>query len=307
MRFCHSFMIELHRHIGADTDIPAGDIGVGAREIAYLFGMYKRLTNRFTGAITGKSIEYGGSLIRPEATGYGTVYFAEHMLRHAGSSLHKRKVAVSGSGNVSTYAVEKSIELGATVICMSDSGGFIHDPDGINTEKLAWIRELKERRRGRIAEYVRKFPHATFHEGASPWSAGLPCDVALPCATQNEISGDDAKRMVKEGVMAVVEGANMPSSTAAVRVFQKAGVLFAPGKAANAGGVAVSGLEQSQNALRMSWPREEVDQKLQDIMRRIHAQCIEHGTVDDKVDYVRGANLAGFMKVARAMLAYGVN
>ena len=304
MRFCYALMTELHRHIGEDTDIPAGDIGVGAREIGYLFGQYKRCENRFVGTMTGKGLTFGGSLVRKEATGYGAVYFARHMLERRGDSLSGKNVVISGSGNVAIYAAEKVIELGGKVVAMSDSGGFIHDADGINAEKLAYVKEIKEVQRGRIREYCDRYPSAKFHEGVSPW--GVPCEVALPCATQNELDADDAKTLIGNGVLAVSEGANMPSTADAVTVFRDNKVLFAPGKAANAGGVAVSGLEQSQNSLRLAWSREEVDQRLQGIMSQIHARCVEHGEQDNHVDYVTGANRAGFVKVAEAMLSYGV-
>ena len=303
MRFCQSMMTELQRHIGPDTDVPAGDIGVGAREISYLFGQYKRLKNQFTGTITGKGLEFGGSLGRKEATGHGCVYFVENVLNHRGDSLEGKTVGVSGSGNVALYAIEKALELRARVVTASDSSGFIHDPEGFDGDKLRFLIDLKEHRRERIHQYLDVFPHATFHPGERPWS--VPMDVAMPCATQNELSAQDAQRLVRSGVIAVSEGANMPTTADAMAIFQNAGVLFAPGKAANAGGVAVSGLEQSQNALRLSWSRGEVDQKLQTIMRDIHAKCVEHGTGEGKVDYVRGANAAGFLKVAEAMLAYG--
>lgn len=304
MRFCQSMMVELHRHVGENTDVPAGDIGVGGREISFLFGQYKRLENRFVGALTGKGLQFGGSLIRTEATGYGNVYFCENMLRQAGDSLEGKTVTVSGSGNVATHCAEKATEKGATVVTLSDSSGFIHDPDGIDAEKLAFVKELKEVRRGRIHEYVKQFSGATFHEGARPWS--VTCDVAFPCATQNELSADDARTLIAGGVKAVSEGANMPTELEGVHEFLKAKVLFGPAKAANAGGVAVSGLEQSQNALRLSWSREEVDSKLHEIMDDIHAKCVEHGQEEGYVNYVRGANIAGFLKVADAMLAYGI-
>ncbi len=308
MRFCQSMMIELHRHIGEDTDVPAGDIGVGAREISYLFGQYKRLANRYVGVLTGKGLAFGGSLVRKEATGYGCVYFCKHMLEQAGESLEDKTVAVSGSGNVAIYAAEKAHQLGAKVITLSDSDGFIHDPDGIDEDKVAFIKEIKEVRRGRISEYADKYDSASFHEGERPWS--VPVDIAMPCATQNEINGDEAKILLKNKVIAVCEGANMPSENDAVRAFLDAKILFAPGKAANAGGVAVSGLEQSQNALRLSWSSEEVDSKLKGIMRDIHQKCVEHGTKGDGknpwVNYVDGANIGGFKKVADAMLAYGI-
>ena len=304
MRFCQAFMTELHRHIGPNTDIPAGDIGVGAREVSYLFGQYKRLANEFTGTITGKSLEFGGSLGRKEATGYGCVYFLNHMLEHAGEEISGKTVAVSGSGNVAIYAIEKATELGAKVVTASDSGGFIHDPDGIDTEKLAHIKELKEVKRARISEYVDKYPSATFSEGR-PWSVAV--DIALPCATQNEINKEEAETLVKNGVIAVSEGANMPTELPGIHAFQKGKVLFGPAKAANAGGVAVSGLEQSQNSLRLSWSKEEVDERLHKIMEGIHSKCVEHGKTEgnNPVDYVRGANIAGFIKVAKAMNAYG--
>lgn len=305
MRFCQSMMIELSRHIGQFTDVPAGDIGVGAREVSYLFGQYKRLQNEFTGVLTGKGLTFGGSLIRTEATGYGCVYFCENMLNHRGDSFKGKIVSVSGSGNVATYAVEKATQLGAKVVTLSDSGGFIHDPDGIDAEKLEWIKELKEVRRGRISEYADHYSSATFHEGQRPWN--VKCDIALPCATQNEINLEEANNLIANGVQAVAEGANMPTELDGIYAFQKANVLFGPAKAANAGGVAVSGLEQSQNALRLSWSREEVDEKLQTIMREIHEKCVKHGTSPDgkQVNYVQGANIAGFIKVADAMLAYG--
>ncbi|MDP6582108.1 MAG: NADP-specific glutamate dehydrogenase [Vicinamibacterales bacterium] len=303
MRFCYSMMTELARHIGEDVDIPAGDVGVGAREISYLFGQYKRINNRFTGMLTGKGLAFGGSLVRTEATGYGCVYFVNNMLAHQGSGLDGKTCVVSGSGNVATYAVEKALNLGATVVTMSDSGGFIHDPDGIDEEKLAFVKELKEVRRGRISEYAEQFGCA-YHEGAGPWQ--VACDVALPCATQNEIDADAATTLIKNDVKAVGEGANMPCSLEATDAFLAAGVLLGPAKAANAGGVAVSGLEQSQNAQRMSWSHDEVHDRLRDIMVEIHEKCREYG--DDGnggVNYVKGANIAGFVKVADAMLAYG--
>ncbi len=305
MRFCQSLMIELARHIGEDTDVPAGDIGVGAREISYMFGQYKRLQNRFVGTLTGKGLCFGGSLVRTEATGYGAVYFMREMLEHAGEGIERRTALVSGSGNVALYCIEKLLQFGAKVLTASDSGGFIHDPDGIDEEKLAWLKDLKEVRRGRIHEYAERFTGATFHEGARPWA--VKADLAFPCATQNELDGDDARRLLENGVTAVAEGANMPSTLDAVRSFLESRVLFGPAKAANAGGVAVSGLEQSQNAMRISWSREEVDGRLVDIMKKIHARCVEHGAEDEGfVNYVRGANVAGFEKVACAMLAYGV-
>ncbi len=303
MRFCQSLMIELHRHIGEDTDIPAGDIGVGSREISFLFGQYKRLANRFVGTLTGKGLAFGGSLVRTEATGYGCVYFCQNMFERVGDSLDGKKVAVSGSGNVAIYATEKATELGATVVTVSDSGGFVHDPNGIDAEKLAFIKDLKEVRRGRISEYADKFPGATYHADTRPWM--VPVDVALPCATQNEINLEEAKILIANGVKAVVEGANMPTELDAAYAFREAGTLFGPAKAANAGGVAVSGLEQSQNALRLSWSHQEVDGKLHTIMKEIHEKCVKYGTNGDKVDYIDGANLAGFAKIADAMLAYG--
>ncbi|MGB3734631.1 MAG: NADP-specific glutamate dehydrogenase [Ilumatobacter sp.] len=305
MRFCQSLMTELHRYIGDDVDVPAGDIGVGAREISYLFGQYKRLENRFNGILTGKGLAFGGSLIRTEATGYGAVYFMENMLNHADDSVAGKTAVVSGSGNVATYAIEKLNHFGAKVVTASDSGGFIHDPDGIDAEKLEWLKDLKEVRRGRISEYAEHFG-CDFHEGERPWN--VPCELALPCATQNEVSLEDAQALVDNGVRAVSEGANMPTELDGVRALKQAGVLFGPAKAANAGGVAVSGLEQSQNALRISWSRDEVDSRLKTIMHEIHATCVEYGDgygEDDVVDYVAGANIGGFVKVADAMLAYG--
>ena len=304
MRFCQSFMTELARHIGPDTDVPAGDIGVGGREIGYMFGQYKRLRNEFTGVLTGKGINWGGSLIRPEATGYGTVYFAQEMLQTKGDSFQGKTVVISGSGNVAQFAAQKSIQLGATVVTMSDSGGYIYDPAGINEEKLAWIMDLKNNRRGRIHEYTQQFSGATYHEGETPWKVN--CDIALPCATQNELRKDDAQALVANGCMCVAEGANMPSTPEAIEVFLSNKILFAPGKASNAGGVATSGLEMSQNSLRLSWTSEEVDARLHDIMKKIHAQCVEYGTTDGFTDYVKGANIAGFVKVADAMLDQGV-
>ncbi len=304
MRFCQSLMIELHRHIGADTDIPAGDIGVGAREISFLFGQYKRLSNSFVGTLTGKGLAFGGSLVRTEATGYGCIYFCENMFKHIGDSMAGKTVAVSGSGNVAIYAVEKATQLGAKVFTMSDSSGFIHDPDGIDEEKLDFVKDLKEVRRGRIQEYVQKFPKATFHEGERPWA--VPVDIAVPCATQNELNTQEALLLLKNGIKAVSEGANMPTELAAAHEFINAGILYAPAKAANAGGVAVSGLEQSQNALRLSWSHEEVDTKLQTIMQDIHNKCVQFGSKPGgPVNYVDGANVAGFVKVADTMLAYG--
>jgi glutamate dehydrogenase (NADP+) len=305
MRFCQSFMTELHRHIGPDTDVPAGDIGVGGREIGYMFGQYKRLRNEFTGVLTGKGISWGGSLIRTEATGYGTVYFAQEILSAQGESFSGKHVVISGSGNVAQYAAEKATELGGIVLTMSDSKGYVHDPSGIDAEKLAWIMELKNERRGRISEYAEAFTGVTYHKGQKPW--GVECDIALPCATQNELDGDAAKTLIAGGVRIVTEGANMPCTPEAVEAIQEAGLLFAPGKASNAGGVATSGLEMSQNSLRMNWTREEVDAKLKAIMKDIHDQCVKYGSDENgKVDYLRGANIAGFVKVADAMLDQGV-
>lgn len=305
MRFCQSLMIELSRHIGEDTDVPAGDIGVGAREISYMFGQYKRLENRFTGMLTGKGLAFGGSLVRTEATGYGAVYFMENMMNHASDSVSGKTAVVSGSGNVALYCIEKLNHLGAKVVTASDSGGFIYDPHGIDEEKLAWLKELKEVRRGRISEYADHYDGAEYHAGQRPW--GVECDIAFPCATQNEINGEDAATLIKNGVKAVAEGANMPSDIDAINAYLDAKILYGPAKAANAGGVAVSGLEQSQNALRISWPAEEVNKRLQDIMVNIHGQCVQYGTEEDGfVNYAAGANLAGFVKVADAMLAYGV-
>ncbi len=304
MRFCQATMRELHRHIGEDTDVPAGDIGVGAREIGYLFGTYLRLGNRFTGAFTGKGLAFGGSEVRKEATGYGAAYFLEDMLSAAGNGLDGKTAVVSGSGNVALYAIEKLAALGAKVVAASDSGGFVHDPGGIAGDRLAWLKALKEQRRGRLREYAEHF-RCDYFEGERPWRT--PCDVALPCATQNELDGDDAGTLLDNGLIAVAEGANMPCTAAAVAAFRQRSVLFGPGKAANAGGVAVSGLEQSQNALRIAWSRQEVDDRLRRIMADIHAKCCqEGGTAGGAVDYVRGANIAGFRKVADAMLAYGV-
>ena len=305
MRFCHAFMSELFRHIGPNTDVPAGDIGVGGREIGYMFGMYKKLNNEFTGVLTGKGASWGGSLIRPEATGYGTVYFAQNMLQRKGDSFQGKKVVISGSGNVAQYAAEKAIELGATVLTLSDSGGYIYDADGITTEKLKHVMFIKNTKRGRISEYLEKYPTATYVEGKRPWS--IQCDIALPCATQNELNGDEAKELVANGCICVSEGANMPSMPEAIHEFQKAKILFAPGKASNAGGVATSGLEMSQNSLRLSWTREEVDAKLKVIMEDIHDSCVQYGKNEEgSIDYIKGANIAGFVKVADAMLAQGV-
>ena len=305
MRFCHAFMLELNRHIGPNTDVPAGDIGVGAREIGFLFGMYKKIRNEFTGVLTGKGRSWGGSLIRPEATGYGTVYFAQSMLQTRGSDFLAKKVVISGSGNVAQFAAEKAIQLGATVLTLSDSKGFIHDPEGIDAEKLAFVMDLKNNQRARISEYVKTYPKATYHEGKTPW--GVACDIALPCATQNELDGQDAEKLISNGCVCVAEGANMPSTPEAIHVFHKAKILFAPGKASNAGGVATSGLEMSQNSLRISWTREEVDERLKGIMSDIHDSCIAYGKeADGYCNYVKGANIAGFVKVADAMLAQGV-
>jgi glutamate dehydrogenase (NADP+) len=305
MRFCQSLMIELHRHIGENTDVPAGDIGVGAREISYMFGQYKRLQNRFTGVLTGKGLSFGGSLVRTEATGYGAVYFMENMLNHADDSVQGKTAVVSGSGNVALYCIEKLQQLGARIVTASDSGGFIYDPDGITEEKLQWLRELKEVRRGRISEYADQYKGATYHDGERPW--GVACDLAFPCATQNELEEDDARDLINNGIQAVAEGANMPSTLDAIHAFLAAGVLFGPAKAANAGGVAVSGLEQSQNALRIAWTAEEVEERLKHIMADIHGKCLQYGKeADGSVNYVKGANIAGFVKVADAMLAYGV-
>ncbi len=305
MRFCQSFMSELYRHIGPNTDVPAGDIGVGGREIGYLYGMYKRLKNEFTGVLTGKGMSWGGSLIRPEATGYGTVYFADSMLKIKNDSFEGKTVLVSGSGNVAQFATEKATQLGGKVVTLSDSGGYVYDPDGIDKEKLAFVMDLKNVKRGRIKEYVDKYSGATYHAGKTPWHE--KCDIALPCATQNELDGEDAKALLKNGCMCVSEGANMPSTPEAVHAFHDGKILYAPGKASNAGGVATSGLEMSQNSLRLNWTREEVDAKLKQIMGNIHDACIEYGKDEDGyVDYVKGANIAGFVKVADAMLAQGV-
>jgi glutamate dehydrogenase (NADP+) len=304
MKFCQSFMSELQRHIGPDTDVPAGDIGVGGREIGYMFGQYKRLRNEFTGVLTGKGRNWGGSRIRPEATGYGTVYFAQEMLKTKGDSFKGKTVAISGSGNVAQYAAEKCIQLGAKVVSMSDSKGYIYDANGIDENQLAYLMDLKNVKRGRISEYAKEFPAASFHEGERPW--GLKCDIALPCATQNELNGDEAKILVSNGCICIAEGANMPSTPEAIEVFAEHKILFSPGKASNAGGVATSGLEMSQNSLRMSWSREEVDEKLHAIMISIHKACVKYGKEGDYVDYVKGANIAGFVKVADAMIDQGV-
>ena len=304
MRFCQSFMTELERHIGANTDVPAGDIGVGAREVGYLFGQYKRLRNEFTGVLTGKGLSYGGSLIRPEATGYGNVYFAENMLKTQGNSFKGKTVVVSGSGNVAQYATEKATELGGKVITMSDSSGYILDRSGIDQEKLKFLMHLKNEKRGRIKEYMEEYPEAEYFDGRTPWN--VKCDIALPCATQNELHEQDARALVDNGCICVGEGANMPCTPEAIAVFQDSRILFSPGKASNAGGVATSGLEMSQNSLRYSWTSEEVDTKLKQIMDDIHEQCVTYGKQEDGyIDYVKGANIAGFVKVADAMLAQG--
>ncbi len=305
MRFCQAFMTELSKHIGADTDVPAGDIGVGGREVGYMFGQYKRLRNEFTGVLTGKGISFGGSLIRPEATGYGDVYFADSMLKTKGKSFAGQTVVVSGSGNVAQYAAEKATQLGGKVVTMSDSSGYIYDEAGIDAEKLAYVMEIKNVNYGRISDYVKKYPSAKFVEGKRPWE--VKCDIALPCATQNELNEDEAKTLVANGCFCVAEGANMPTTPEAVIVFQNAKILFAPGKASNAGGVATSGLEMSQNSLRLSWTSEEVDERLKGIMKNIHEACVKYGSdANGYVDYVKGANIAGFVKVADAMLGQGV-
>ncbi len=303
MRFCQSFMTELQRHIGPDTDVPAGDIGVGGREIGFLFGQYKRLRNEFTGVLTGKGLNWGGSLIRPEATGYGCVYFAEEMLKAEGESLKRKTCVVSGSGNVAQYTIEKLFHLGAKPVTLSDSNGYIHDPDGISEQKLEYVKELKNVKRGRIKEYAAKY-NCKYVEGHWPWE--VKCDCAFPSATQNEIHASDAKQLVKNGCMLVVEGANMPTMPEAIKIFQEAKILYAPGKASNAGGVAISGLEMSQNSLRLSWSREEVDARLHDIMVQIHDSCVKYGKEGKYIDYVKGANLGGFVKVADAMLDQGL-
>jgi glutamate dehydrogenase (NADP+) len=304
MKFCQSFMTELFRHIGPDTDVPAGDIGVGGREIGYLFGQYKRIRNEFTGVLTGKGRNWGGSLIRPEATGYGAVYFAQEMLNTWNESFRGKTVVISGSGNVAQYACEKATEFGGLVVTMSDSGGYIYDAEGIDKKKLKFIMELKNVKRGRISEYIKKFKTATYHEGKKPWET--KCDIALPCATQNELDGTAAKVLLKNGCICVAEGANMPSTPEAIAAFQDKKILFSPGKASNAGGVATSGLEMSQNSLRISWTAEEVDAKLHQIMKDIHASCVKYGKDGKYVDYVKGANIAGFVKVADSMLDQGV-
>ena len=305
MRFCQAFMTELSKHIGANTDVPAGDIGVGGREVGYMFGQYKRVRNEFTGVLTGKGISFGGSLVRPEATGYGAVYFAQSMLATKGDSFSGKIVVVSGSGNVAQYATEKATQLGGKVVTMSDSAGYIYDDAGIDAEKLAHIMEIKNELRGRISDYITKYPSAKYSAGKRPWE--IKCDVALPCATQNELNEDEAKALVTNGCKCVAEGANMPTTPDAVIVFHKAKILFAPGKASNAGGVATSGLEMSQNSLRLSWTSEEVDERLKGIMLNIHASCVKYGSdANGYIDYVKGANIAGFVKVADAMLAQGV-
>ena len=305
MRFCQAFMLELYRHIGPDCDVPAGDIGVGGREVGYMFGAYKKYCRQFQGVLTGKALEFGGSLIRPEATGYGTVYFLRAMLKTKGQEIAGKKVAISGSGNVAQYAAEKVLQLGGTVMTMSDSDGYIYDPEGIDRAKLDYIFDLKQVQRGRIKEYINEYPNAKYVEGAKPW--GEKVDIALPCATQNELNEEQAKALVANGCIAVAEGANMPTTPAAIKVFQDAKILYCPGKASNAGGVSVSGLEMAQNSQRLSWTSEEVDAKLLWIMENIHDNCVKYGTeADGYVNYVKGANVAGFMKVAKAMMAQGV-
>ena len=305
MRFCQAFMTELYRHIGPDEDVPAGDIGVGGREVAYMFGMYKKLTHEWSGVLTGKGLQFGGSLIRPEATGYGTVYFLTSMLATRNIELKGKTVLISGSGNVAQYATEKCIQLGAKVLTLSDSDGYIYDPDGIDADKLAYVMELKNVERGRIKEYAEEYPNAVYHAGEKPWNE--KADIALPCATQNEINGEAAAALVVNGVFAVAEGANMPSTPEAVKTFQDAKILYSPGKASNAGGVAVSGLEMSQNSERLSWTAEEVDNRLKLIMADIHENCVKYGTqADGYINYVKGANVAGFIKVAKAMMAQGI-
>lgn len=305
MRFCQSLMIELSKHIGEDTDIPAGDIGVGAREISYLFGQYKRLKNRFVGTLTGKGLSYGGSLIRAEATGYGVVYFTKHMLNSVNESLSGKSAVISGAGNVAMFCAEKLLSEGVKVLTLSDSSGFIHDPSGLSAEKLEYLKDLKFNRRVRLSEYPQRYPEAKYYANERPWS--ISADLAFPCATQNELEIKDAKTLVANGIKLVAEGANMPCSLDAARYFQEKRILFAPAKAANAGGVAVSGLEQTQNSLRLPWTRDEVDSRLQQIMEHIHRQCVEHGKEKDgEINYIKGANIAGFVKVADAMLAYGI-
>ena len=307
MRFCQSFMTELYRHVGEDTDVPAGDIGVGAREIGYMFGQYKRISNKFTGVLTGKGLEFGGSLVRTEATGYGAVYFMQNMLGTKSDSCEGKTAVISGSGNVATHAAEKVLQLGGKVITLSDSQGFIHDPDGMSQEKIDWVKHQKTAARAPLSEYADKFSGSSWHAGEKPW--GIACDIALPCATQNEMDGEQAKTLVKNGCMAVSEGANMPVNLDGVHVFKDAGILYAPGKASNAGGVAVSGLEMSQNSGRISWSEDQLQDQLKDIMKGIHDTCAEYGKghlSNGGCDYVKGANIAGFVKVADAMLAFGV-
>ena len=305
MRFCQAFMNELYRHIGPDVDVPAGDIGVGGREVGYLFGQYKKLTHEWSGVLTGKGREFGGSLIRPEATGYGNVYFAVEMLKTRGESMEGKSVLISGSGNVAQYAAEKCIQLGAKVLTLSDSDGYIYDPDGIDRAKLDYVMELKNVERGRIKEYAEEYPNAVYHAGERPWNE--KADIAMPCATQNEVNGEQAKALVANGVICVAEGANMPSTPEAIKVFQDAKILYSPGKASNAGGVSVSGLEMSQNSERLSWTAEQVDEMLHNIMKDIHDNCVKYGTeADGYINYVKGANVAGFMKVAKAMMAQGI-
>lgn len=305
MRFCQSFMTELQRHIGADTDVPAGDIGVGGREIGYMFGQYKRLRDEFTGTLTGKGQLWGGSLMRPEATGYGACYFAEAMLATRGESFNGKRVCISGAGNVAQFAAQKAMRLGAKVLTLSDSNGFIYDPEGLNEEKMAYVFELKNIRRGRIKEYAQKYPQAQYFAGERPWK--IACDIAMPCATQNEIEKADAENLIKNGCFCVTEGANMPSTPEAIAIFQSAKILYSPGKASNAGGVATSGLEMTQNSMRLKWTAEEVDQRLRTIMADIHAACLKYGTEEDGyINYVKGANIAGFMKVANAMVEQGI-
>ena len=302
MRFCHSYMTGLAQHIGPHTDVPAGDIGVGAREISYMFGQYLRLTNRFTGALTGKGLEFGGSLVRIEATGYGCVYFMEDMLKQQGDTMEGKRVVISGAGNVAQHTAEKALEMGAKVITLSDRGGFIHDKEGFTHDKIAWVKQLKKGNHGSLEDYAKEF-NCDYHKDKSPWH--VPCDLAFPCATQNDISEDDARALISNDCLAVAEGANMASTIEAVNAFQKAGTLFGPSKAANAGGVAVSGLEMSQNSMRLSWSVDELNDKLRSIMRNIHDKCLEYGIEKNHVDYVKGANIAGFIKVADAMKAYG--
>ena len=304
MRFCQSFMTELQRYIGPDTDIPAGDIGVGGREIGFLFGQYKRLRNEFTGTLTGKGIGWGGSLIRPEATGYGNVYFASEMLETRGEGIKDKVILVSGAGNVAQYTTEKAIEFGGKVVTLSDSNGFIHDPDGIDREKLEYVKDLKNIKRGRIREYAEKYKKSEYYDGKQPW--GVKCDIALPSATQNEIELEDAKKLLSNGCYCVSEGANMPSTPEAIHLYHQHKILYAPGKASNAGGVAVSGLEMTQNSMRLSWSREEVDNKLHQIMKAIHSTCLKYGKVGDYVNYMDGANIGGFVKVANAVIAQGL-